>query len=106
MELPAIVPVAAPPQPAPVPTGMVLVPDGQYENLLMAQQQTEEFEYQQQQVVERFAQYDNLISERDTERERALAEIERLRLEVEAAKIKADKDAARRAKSRAIKKEI
>ena len=102
IELPVEAIVHTPVVAAPEPDGVV-VPYDEYENLLMAQQQTEEFEQQQQEVIERFAEYDNIISNRDLERERALAEIERLRLAVEAAKLKEAADTARRAKSRSIK---
>jgi hypothetical protein len=71
--------------PEPEPTaGKVSIGEAEYELLLMAQQQTEEFEEQQQMVEDKFAQYDNLIEEREAEHEADDAEIERLKREAAA----------------------
>jgi len=55
-----------PPEPT---AGTVRIGEAEYELLLMAQQQTEEFEEQQKMVADKFAQYDNLIEEREAEHE-------------------------------------
>ncbi len=73
------------PDPAPATTtNNVSIGQDEYELLLMAQQQTEEFEEQQKMVADKFAQYDNLIEERQAEHERDDAEIERLKREAAA----------------------
>ena len=65
--------------PKPEPTGNVVLTEDEYHGLLLAQVQQEEFEEQQQMVEDKFAQYDNLIKEREVEHEADDAEIERLK---------------------------
>lgn len=72
------------PLPPPEPTGAVSISEAEYETLLMAQQQTEEFEEQQELVADKFAQYDNLIAERNRQNAEDDAEIERLKREAAA----------------------
>lgn len=73
------------PLPTPEPTaGSVSISEDEYELLLMAQQQTEEFEEQQEMVADKFAQYDSLIEEREKQHADDDAEIERLKREAAA----------------------
>jgi len=72
-----------PPEPEET-AGTVRIKEAEYELLLMAQQQTEEFEEQQEMVADKFAQYDNLIEERERQNADDDAEIERLKREAAA----------------------
>ena len=93
---------AAPdPEPAPVPTGMLLVPEDEYNGLMMAQVQQEELDDHEQLVADKFAQYDNLIEERNRQRAEDEAEIERLKREAAALRAEQEAEDARRAKVRA-----
>lgn len=71
------------PDPEPV-AGKVSITQAEYAELQFAQVQAEDYEEQQQMVADKFAQYDNLIEERQAEHERDDAEIERLRREAAA----------------------
>jgi hypothetical protein len=92
MQIPAITTA-----PEPVPTGMVQIPIEEYDNLLMAQVQEEEFEEQQQMVEEKFTQYDHLLQAQQEEHERDDAEIERLKREAAESRAADKKRAAKRA---------
>jgi hypothetical protein len=70
--------------PPPESVGKVHISEAEYETLLLAQVQAEDYEEQQQMVEDKFAQYDNLIEEREREIAEDDAEIERLKVEAAA----------------------
>ncbi len=96
----AIAPEPEPePEPEPVPEG-IYISEAEYDELLLAQVQQEEFEEQQQMVADKFAQYDSLIVERLEEHAKDDAEIARLKAEAEALRAADEARAVNRAKVR------
>lgn len=73
------------PDPEPVTTTKkISITEAEYNGLLLAQVQAEDYEEQQKMVVDKFAQYDNLIEERERQIAEDDAEIEKLKREAAA----------------------
>ena len=100
MELPLAAVVIAEPEPEPEPVTGVWMSDSEYDDLVMAQVQQEDFNEQQQMVVDKFAQYDHLIEANQAQQRADDAEIERLKIEVAASKADIEARAAKRASVR------
>lgn len=75
----------------PVPTGQVIIPEDEYESLLLAQVQQEELDEQRELAEYRYAQQQNLIDALQEDHEDDQAEIDRLKRE--AAELRAAQEA-------------
>ena len=78
----------------------IWLPNDEYEALLMADVDNEEYEEQQQMIEDRFSQYDNLIQAQQEEAAADDAEIDRLKQEAAEAANRENREVARRAAAR------